>query len=75
MNIFQNGRHFDVPAPKWLILLLGSDYQYSLASFNTRKNQKVGHDQNSKWPPFWCVCVKMADFLKAAGPTYRKDIC
>ena len=33
----QNGHHFDVPSPKWLILLLGSVYQYSLASFNTRK--------------------------------------
>ena len=34
-------RHFDVPAPKWLILMLGSAYQYSLASFNRRKTTKI----------------------------------
>ena len=27
MTKIKNGRHFDVPSPKWLILLLGSAYQ------------------------------------------------
>ena len=41
MTKIQNGRHFDMYAPKWPILLLVSGYQYSLASFSTRKSQKI----------------------------------
>ena len=37
----QNGQHFDVLAPKWLILLLGGAYQYSFVLFSTRKSQKI----------------------------------
>ena len=67
MTKIQNGRHFDVQTPKWQIVLFYSasnTYWSTLVSFDTRENleNQSGKFPNSKWPPFWRTCTKMANF-------------
>ena len=52
-------------------------YWSTFVSFNTRQNlenQKVDKFQNSKWPPFWRTCTKMANFIMLLGSAYQYNL-